>query len=328
LTLRYPSSSLSFAPAGRATHPPGDPYAPEPTHLASLHSIISLYALHPSPDPSLGTGGRLPAIPSFIHAPAKNSAGQVIDRSTENMSACATRDQLPSLITLHHSMGLLPIPTNFAEQLLTNTNLLLAKNIGIANPAMRITNVGIGEIDYYSSIVAHSFTQAGTHEAGPPVMRIMRSFWSGLKMVWGFVGLGEEAGEWKVVEKKLLWIVKRKRSGEYSVGRSSEWLRRGSYCLATDYCRNSMAALLLDIPFPTDDRLPNAQIHRSGRIASPNPTDLQQLIRLNLDRQLHNIHRTRSETPTCAGSDIHPVHELFPRLGIGIRWRRGRFERV
>jgi hypothetical protein len=125
-------------------------------------------------------------------------------------------------------MGLLPIPTNFAEQLLTTTNLLLAKNVGIANPAMRITNVGIGEIDYYSSIVAHSFTQAGAaHEAGPPVMRIMRSFWSGLKMVWGFVGLGEEAGEWKVVERKLLWIVKRKRSGEYSVGRSSESPRTG-----------------------------------------------------------------------------------------------------
>lgn len=120
-------------------------------------------------------------------------------------------------------MGLLPIPTNFAEQLLTTTNLLLAKNIGIANPAMRITNVGIGEIDYYSSIVAHSFAQAGTQEAGPPVMRIMRSFWSGLTMAWGFVGLGEEAGEWKVVERKLLWIVKRKRSGKFNVGRSSEW---------------------------------------------------------------------------------------------------------
>jgi hypothetical protein len=179
------------------------------------------------------------------------------------MSASSAGDQLPSLITLHHSIGLLPIPTNFAEQLLTTTNLLLAKNVGIANPAMHITNVGIGEIDYYSSIVAHSFTQAGaTHDAEPAVMRFLKPFWTGLKMAWGFVGLGEQAGDWKVVERKLLWIVKKKRSGEYNVGRSSE-----SACSANIADRqltwenSSITSFLPHVDFPTNDRLPTPQIH-------------------------------------------------------------------
>ncbi|KAJ9109141.1 hypothetical protein QFC21_000469 [Naganishia friedmannii] len=227
LTLRYPSSTLAISPSIRATHPPGDPYAPEPTHLASLHSIISLYALHPSPDPSLGQGGRLPAIPSFVHPPLKNSAGQVIERPSEGkgMGRSIGGKNLPSLITLHHAMGLLPIPSNFAEQLLTSTNLLLAKNVGIMNPSMRITNVGIGEIDYYSSIVAHSFTQT-LNETEPGVMRFLRPIWTGLKTALGFVGIGQDAKEWKVVEQKLLRIVKHNHSGTYNIGYQIAFLFR------------------------------------------------------------------------------------------------------
>lgn len=138
------------------------------------------------------------------------------------MSSTPTRDQLPSLITLHHTLGLLPVPTNFAEQLLTTTNRLLSKNVGIANPAMRITNVGIGEIDYYSSIAAHSFTQDNSsHGLEPGVMNFLRPIWSGFQMALGMLGLGEKAGDWKVVERKLLWVVKKKRSGEYNVGGQS-----------------------------------------------------------------------------------------------------------
>lgn len=139
------------------------------------------------------------------------------------MSGSRPKDQLPSLITLHHTLGLLPIPSNFAEQLLTTTNRLLAKNVGIANPAMRITNVGIGEIDYYSSIAVHSFSQDGSsHGLEPGVMNFLRPIWSGFKMALGMLGLGEQAGDWKVVERKLLWIVKKKRSGEYNVGGQSK----------------------------------------------------------------------------------------------------------
>jgi hypothetical protein len=224
LTLRYPSSTLATTPSARVTHPPGDPYAPEPTHLASLHSIVSLYALHPSPDPSLGQGGRLPAIPSFVCPPLKNSAGQVIERPSDGQGmGSPAGTHLPSLITLHHTMGLLPIPTNFAEQLLTTTNLLLAKNVGITHPSMKITNVGIGEIDYYSSIVAHSFTQSSSREAQPGVMRFLSPIWTGFRMVLGFIGIGQDAREWKVVEQKLLRIVKYKHSGSYNIGSQSEF---------------------------------------------------------------------------------------------------------
>ncbi|KAJ9125444.1 hypothetical protein QFC22_000405 [Naganishia vaughanmartiniae] len=220
LTLRYPSSTLAISPTARATHPPGDPYAPEPTHLASLHSIISLYALHPTPDPSLGQGGRLPAIPSFLNPPLKNSAGQVIERPSDGQDAASPASSVrgsPALITLHHTIGLLPIPVNFAEQLITSTNLLLAKNVGITHPRMRITNVGIGEIDYYSSIVAHSFTHTSP-ELEPGVMRFLKPIWTGFRRVLGLVGVGQDAKEWKVVERKLLRIVKHKYSGSYNIG--------------------------------------------------------------------------------------------------------------
>ncbi|KAJ9102277.1 hypothetical protein QFC19_004825 [Naganishia cerealis] len=176
--------------------------------------------------PSLGMGGRLPAIPSFVHPPLKNSAGQVIERAGEDkrmLARSATRN-LPSLISLHHTMGLLPIPSNFAEQLLTSTNLLLAKNVGITNPSMAITNVGIGEIDYYSSIVAHSFSQA-PHATEPGVMRFLSPIWAALKMALGFVGIGQEAKDWKVIEQKLLRIVKHKRSGLHHVGCQSELIK-------------------------------------------------------------------------------------------------------
>lgn len=130
---------------------------------------------------------------------------------------------MPSLVTFHHALGLLPIPENFAEQFLTATNRLLAKNVGIANPSMRITNVGIGEIDYYSSIATHDFSKTNSpHETEPRVIDFLRPLWRGLNTALRMLGLGQQAGDWKVVERKLLWIIKKKKPGDHTVGNRSE----------------------------------------------------------------------------------------------------------
>jgi hypothetical protein len=52
-------------------------------------------------------------------------------------------------------------------------------------------------------------------------MNFLRPIWSGFKMALGMLGLGEQAGDWRVVERKLLWIVKKKHSGDYNVGGQS-----------------------------------------------------------------------------------------------------------
>lgn len=252
----------------------------------------------------------MPAIPSFVHPPLKNSAGQVIERATDGKGLSSSAGQnLPSLITLHHTLGLLPIPSNFAEQLLTSTNLLLAKNVGITNPSMKITNVGIGEIDYYSSIVAHSFTQT-SNETEPGVMRFLRPIWTGLRMALGFVGIGQDAKEWKVVEKKLLRIVKRKHSGSYNIGCQSELI--GSGCVnavhkLTEKFRDALALL----PSFLSSYLPASLIAFLFR-----RTDLALIFpsisRLNTSTAASTSTSNSSSTTFTTHTNVHPQAQRTP----------------
>ncbi len=182
--------------------------------------MLSLYALHPSPSPS--GNNALPALPSIVKPPTASLAEQVAGH-------------VPALVTFLPACGVLQTPETFAQQVISGSQMTLAKNMAIAHRSMKVVYVSVGDIDLpkaTSSEGAVSLFDERSKVSLPEVSastglgRVMQSGWNSIKIAVFALGrpfgIGVDPASWPVVEQSLLRVVRAKRSGWWSIGRGCE----------------------------------------------------------------------------------------------------------
>ncbi|WVN88231.1 uncharacterized protein L203_103432 [Cryptococcus depauperatus CBS 7841] len=204
LTLRFPVSGKYAA---------GDPYNPQPDHLAHIHAFLSLYPLHPSPPTQPGA---LPALPTLL---APNP-----DRST------------PILVNFYPSGSVLTVPNTFASQVLASNHVLLGKNLSALSGA-RVISVYVGNVNLPTlpAILSHGKTISRRQLAkerlaqdSTPKQKVsiigdylFGSISTAFSTLIGVLGLGSTVKDYKTFEKRVLGIVKSSHGQRFFVGQRS-----------------------------------------------------------------------------------------------------------